>query len=256
VLFYRSLANNLAGTFPLYAIESLDLSGSNEIEPASVEETAEAYVNHLITNYPTGPFRLVGYSFGGVVAHEMACLLERKGHNVEFVGLFDTHNTAAVRRCYSLPERLLFFWNHNRDAALPARLVRLGRRIIDGIRTNRRVRSETRLAKTSGPAKAHSDLRRVQVREENWRAMQCYQPGRFSGRLTLFKATTASDKVEWPDDYGWAALAGGGLEIVPVPGQHLTLFESGHIVTLARELQSAISRSSKARCGAGSESIS
>ena len=65
----------------------------------------------------------------------------------------------------------------------------------------------SRKATTLGPAEAYSDLRRVQVREENWRAMQLYQPTRFPGRITLFKAMTASDKVEWPDDYGWSGLA-------------------------------------------------
>ena len=256
VLFYRNLANIMSGHFPLLAIESLDLGANTVIEPTSVEETAQAYVQHLIARFPSGPHRIVGYSFGGVVAHEMACVLERMGYRVEFVGLFDTHNHASDKRAYSLYERFQFFWKQNRDAALPARLVRLGMRIIDGIRTDRRVRSEICRAKACGPARAHSDLRRVQVREENWRAMQAYKPSRFSGRLTLFKAITASDKIKWPDDYGWAAFAGGGIEIVPVPGQHLTLFDSRHIATLARKLQISILRSSSARYVAGQKDIS
>jgi thioesterase domain-containing protein len=98
------------------------------------------------------------------------------------------------------------------------------------------VKEEVAAAMTQGPAEAHSDLRRVQVREENWRAMQDYRPRPFAGRITLFKAMTASDKVEWPDDYGWTELAQGGLDIIPVPGQHLTLFDEGNVESLAAAL--------------------
>ena len=79
-----------------------------------------------------------------------------------------------------------------------------------------------------------------QDREENWRAMQAYKPRPYGGRITLFKAMTASDKVEWPEDYGWTEFAGAGLEIVPVPGRHLTLFDDENVGSLARALASKL----------------
>lgn len=240
VIFYRGLANLLPKSFPLHAIESLDLSSSHEIEPASVEETAAAYVQHLLARYPEGPYRLVGYSFGGVVAHEMACLLQESGHRVEFVGLFDTHNPSARNRAYTLPERLGIFWKQHLHVPLPTRLVKLGARIVEGIATNHRIQREIRNAARLGPAEAHSDLRRSQVREENWRAMQAYRPRRFNGRLTLFKAMTESDKVEWDEDYGWSPFSARPLRVVPVPGRHLTLFEPPHVETLAKALESSL----------------
>ncbi|WP_367871986.1 amino acid adenylation domain-containing protein [Luteolibacter sp. Populi] len=236
VLFYRALAERMPRDFPLHAIESLDLSSNGPIAPASVEETAAAYVRTLLAIHPGGPFRLAGYSFGGVVAHEMACILEEQGHRVDFLGLFDTHNPVAPAKRYSLGGRFNAFWQQQHDLPLPARLERLRERIAEGIATNRRVKAEVAAALGNGPAEAHSDLRRVQVREENWRAMQAYRPRRFEGRITLFKAMTASDKVEWPDDYGWTDFAGHGLEIVPVPGRHLTLFDEENVGSLATAL--------------------
>ena len=70
--------------------------------------------------------------------------------------------------------------------------------------------------------------------------MQAYRPRPFQGNLTLFKAMTASDKVEWPDDYGWTPFAGGGLKVVPVPGQHLTLFDDENVSTLAKALDGCL----------------
>ncbi|OYV05264.1 MAG: hypothetical protein CFE26_12480, partial [Verrucomicrobiales bacterium VVV1] len=242
VLFYRNLVGQLSGTFPLHAIESLELSSSDVIAPTSVKETAAAYVQHVLAKHPKGPFRLAGYSFGGLVAHEMAGILESMGHRVDFVGLFDTHNPTAESRAFSLPERFTSFWKQHQEIALPSRLARLGTRIVAGIRTNRQVRSGIHQAEANGPAAAHSDLRRVQVRESNWKAMKAYLPGPINGRLTLFKAMVGSDKFEWPNDYGWSSLTRSGLDIVPVPGEHLTLFEPENITALAQALEDSLNR--------------
>jgi amino acid adenylation domain-containing protein len=240
VIFYRGLAERMTGEFPIHAIEALALSNSTPIIESSVEETAAAYVKELLAVQPDGPFRLAGYSFGGVVAHEMACQLVEQGHTVDFLGLFDTHNPTAPCKRYSLSGRLGAFWQQQDDLPLPAKLERLRERIAEGIAVHRQVKKEVAEAMTMGPAEAHSDLRRVQVREENWRAMQTYEPRPYPGQITLFKALTPSDKVEWPADYGWSAQASGGLKIVPVPGRHLTIFEDKNVGALAKALEDAL----------------
>ena len=242
VIFYRSLANCLAPGIPLHAIESLELYRDGALDVASVEQTAAAYVRHLLKFQPHGPFRLAGYSFGGVVAHAMACQLVEAGHKVDFLGLFDTSNPTAPHKTYSSTGRLAAFWKQHAGLPLLLRISLLRQRIREGIATNRRVREEILSAASAGPAAAYSDLRRIQVREENWRAMKGYQPARYPGRITLFKAMTASDKIEWPDDYGWSDVAGSGLEIIKVPGSHLVLFEPENVESLAESLHLALSR--------------
>lgn len=245
VLFYRSLAALMPPEIPLHAIESLELGSSGPIESSSIEETAAGYIRSLRAVQPHGPYRLAGYSFGGVVAHEMAIQLTREGHAVEFVGLFDTHNPVAPARFYTLTERLGVFWRQNSAEPVGRRLKRVMDRLIEGIRTNRRVKAETRAAQRSGPAPPYSDLRRVQVRQENWRAMQAYRPPPYQGRITLFKTSMISDKVERPDDYGWACLAGGGLNIVFISGEHLTLFEPQNVARLAHALTESLLQSER-----------
>lgn len=242
VIFYRGLAANLTPGYPLHAIESLELCSSNPVQVSSVEETAAAYVRSLLAFQPRGPFRLAGYSYGGVVAHAMACQLVELGHEVDFLGLFDTCNPTVERKVYSNLGRLATFWKQHSEIPLFRRISLLRQRIREGIETHRTVRDEIEKARNSGPAEAYSDLRRVQVREENWRSMQLYQPMRFSGRITLFKAMSASDKVDLPDDYGWSEFALDGLDIIPVPGGHLALFDSENIKALAGSLHLALSR--------------
>lgn len=243
ILFYRDLAALLPEEVPVHAIESEELASSDAIEPTSVEDTAKSYVKTLLAAHPKGPFRLAGYSFGGVVAYEMACILSAAGHHVEFVGLLDTHNPAAPSRSYSMKERVGFYWKQNGDTPLVARTLKLAGRFMEGVATNRRVKNEEQAATDQGPAEAHGDLRRVQVRQENWRAMQAYHPRPYPGAVTLFKAAIQSDKIESPEDYGWGALS-PDFRIIPVAGKHLTLFEPENVDHLANALRPALLRKS------------
>ncbi len=243
VLFYRSLAKLMPPELPIYAIESLELGNSGKIKVSSISETATAYVSKLLAIQSVGPFRLAGYSFGGVVAHEMARQLVAHGRKVDFLGMFDTHNPAAHAYHYTLWERFSVFWNQNSYVPFWSRVTRLRKRIGEGIRTNRQIKAELKAARLCGPAEAYSDLRRVQVRVENWRAMSASQPGPYQGRITLFKTSTISDKVECPPDYGWACIAQEGLDIVPVSGEHLTLFAPENITVLAEALTASLNHS-------------
>ena len=240
VLFYRELAERLRKTCPVHAIESLELGSSEPIQPTSVEETAQAYIEVLLAFQPHGPFRLAGYSFGGAVAFEMGCILRGMGHEVSFLGLFDTQNVSVQPRRYGLLERGRVFWRQQEKAPLTHRLGLLRKRILGGISTHRQVRREVKAAMAAGPAEAFSESRRIQVREENWRSMLAYRPNEFQGRITLFKTKISNDKVEWPSDYGWACHTTHGLDIIPVSGEHLTLFDTENIGALSKALADSL----------------
>ncbi|OBG82484.1 hypothetical protein A5699_00340 [Mycobacterium sp. E802] len=61
----------------------------DEASPVSIRSMAESYADQLQTLYPAGPYRLLGWSFGGVVAHEVAIELQRRGCEVERLILMD-----------------------------------------------------------------------------------------------------------------------------------------------------------------------
>jgi thioesterase domain-containing protein len=75
--------------------------------------------------------------------------------------------------------------------------------------------------------------------------MGAYQPRPFNGRITLFKTSHVDDKIERPADYGWSAVARGGLEIMHVSGHHLDLFAPENINTLASALTTSLQRAGK-----------
>jgi thioesterase domain-containing protein/acyl carrier protein len=82
---YRALGNYL--DCPIIGINQIPQNG--EAEPGSIRSVAASYADRLQAVYPTGPYKLLGWSFGGVVAHELAIELRRRGCVVQRLILLD-----------------------------------------------------------------------------------------------------------------------------------------------------------------------
>ncbi|HEY8899067.1 MAG TPA: AMP-binding protein [Chthoniobacterales bacterium] len=84
---YAPLVAQLGEDQPCYAITARGLADP-DASHATVEEMARAYVEALRVFDATGPYRLLGYGFGGLVAFEMARQLSAAGASVPLlVGL-------------------------------------------------------------------------------------------------------------------------------------------------------------------------
>ncbi len=55
----------------------------------SIEEMVEDYLGQVLQVQPSGPYHLLGWSFGGTLAHAMAAELQRRGHEVALLALLD-----------------------------------------------------------------------------------------------------------------------------------------------------------------------
>lgn len=86
---YTHLARLLGGTAAVHGLMAPGLSG--EAAPLeSVPELAQAYLAAMDAHGLAEPYRLVGWSFGGLVAYEMAARLTRRGRKVELLGVIDS----------------------------------------------------------------------------------------------------------------------------------------------------------------------
>jgi thioesterase domain-containing protein/acyl carrier protein len=86
---YRALGNYL--DCPIIGIQRI-LQGE-EAEPRSIRDMAKNYADRIQGLYPTGPYNLLGWSFGGVVAHELAIELQRRGCVIACLILLDARPT-------------------------------------------------------------------------------------------------------------------------------------------------------------------
>ena len=90
VVCYLPLAERLPERQAVYALQAPGLEGEAMPLP-SVEEMAASYIASIRSIQAKGPYRLAGWSFGGLVAFEMARQLEKYNEDVELLALFDSY---------------------------------------------------------------------------------------------------------------------------------------------------------------------
>ncbi|MDN3358473.1 non-ribosomal peptide synthetase [Actinomadura sp. DC4] len=85
---YRGLADLLPGR-PVYGLQARGLTAG--APPGSVEEMAADYTARIREIQPTGPYHLLGWSFGGLVANAIAARLQAGGERVALLALLDAY---------------------------------------------------------------------------------------------------------------------------------------------------------------------
>jgi amino acid adenylation domain-containing protein len=81
---YMPLARHVPENWRLYGLQARALDGTTEF-PGSIRDIAADYVELIKTVQPAGPYLLLGYSFGGLVVHEMAVQLQEAGEEAAII---------------------------------------------------------------------------------------------------------------------------------------------------------------------------
>ena len=90
VVEFAPLGKLIRADNPVYAIQARGLDGA-EPPIASVEDMADCYVDAIRQKQPQGPYFLGGYSFGGLVAMEIARRLKQAGERIDLLLLIDAY---------------------------------------------------------------------------------------------------------------------------------------------------------------------
>ena len=183
-----------------------------EMPHASVEAMAADYLKQIKARQPNGPYRLCGYSFGGLVAFEIARRLSESGNEVGFVGLFDTLMS---------PLR----W------PLRAWLSIIGRRIAR-LRGNLRAAPRDDASLPGLPSSLPTSV--VRVAASALIASARYRPGFYCGQLTLFTPVRREPGLPSLEAI-WRKHA-RTLSIVETGGDHSTMLSAPNADSTAASL--------------------
>ncbi|KAF9948469.1 hypothetical protein BGZ70_002205, partial [Mortierella alpina] len=86
---YTGLSTRLDPAQPLYGLQARGFVGGEGVA-STLDEMTLDYIDQIRRIQPQGPYHLLGYSFGGLVAHTMASYLEEQGERVALLALMDT----------------------------------------------------------------------------------------------------------------------------------------------------------------------
>ena len=237
VLIYRDLARLLGPDQPVYGLQALGLDGK-QAPHTRIEDMAAHYVREVRSLQPSGPYYLAGASMGGRIAFEMAQQLAAQGNHVALVALFDTVGEVE-RQPLPVRERLQLHARNLGARDLSARMGYLWERTqsrLNRILYGVLIRSGTRLPPF---------LRNL--KEISYQAAVNYHPRLYPGKVTLFRARERMPGSTSDFFLGWDRVAGGGMEVHEIPGDHVSLMKEPGVRLLAEELKRCLSRGAEPR---------
>lgn len=233
---YRPLAAELAGALPLRVLQFPGLDGrSAPLE--SVESLAEELIERMRRVQPNGPYHLLGHSYGGLVAYEMARRLIARGEAVPLLAMCDSHTPDAVpwaaRRLrdgelMALAARRIWRASGGRPLATIRGLIHLARRAW-----------KRRVGNTLVEHEIH-ELRRVSMAARGRHRFG--PPAALPGTAVwLLRAAPGPGSAHlwcrWvARDNGWGRRLTTPIEIVDMPGDHIQMLNPPQVATLARFL--------------------
>ncbi|MGW4562391.1 amino acid adenylation domain-containing protein, partial [Streptomyces sp. NPDC004561] len=92
---YSGLLTHLGPEHPVYAIQARSL-GRPEPRPTSYQEMAADYADQIRKIQPQGPYMLLGWSAGGLIAHAIATELQRRGERTSLLAILDAYPVKDV----------------------------------------------------------------------------------------------------------------------------------------------------------------
>ncbi|GLZ13198.1 hypothetical protein Acsp04_34330 [Actinomadura sp. NBRC 104425] len=203
---YRPLARFVPDDLPLYGLQAAGLDGGTPAE--SVREMAADYIEQIRAVQPTGPYHLLGFSFGGVPVHEIAVQLQAAGETVAALVVMDAYPFV------------------DRDGARPpAPLSEPGEHPApeetgpetDLRRTAERFREE--VGEVLGGISDEELMLVAKIFHNNTALRRKHRPGVFDGDMLLFTAGEYADGNA-PDPGRWEPYVRGEITVVSLPCRH------------------------------------
>ena len=227
LIVFRRLALELGMDQPLFGLQPFRLLASCP----TVKQLAAAYIRELRRTGESEPACLLGYSFGGVVAVEMARQLQRQGRAPLLVMLIDSSYPAGCRANEPWEQRLQryrFHWD---------RISNRGgwSHFLERLRYGS-ARIAHRASSTVGiplPSQS-SDVSALQGL-----ASESYRIKSYPGAVHLFRAESQPEFLTGGVDLGWSRVL-SNLAIDHVPGDHGTMNTGINLKILARKIQQCL----------------
>ncbi|MBJ6765766.1 amino acid adenylation domain-containing protein, partial [Myxococcaceae bacterium JPH2] len=242
VLSYTELVHQLGDAHVLYGVSAPGLEGG-ALPPPTMEALVRHYLEQLRDVQPSGPYRLAGWSFGGVAAYELARQLEALGEQVELLALLDSYAPSGTPEPEPPPlarlARFAKMLGVTLDDVPEDELERLTE--LRGQEQVTRMMELVRTMPTAGALDAAQAERVFSVHERLSEAQRGYVPASpFGGTAHFFPAESRRATPGLASDGGWSTWIHGGLTVCELPGDHQSILQAPQVATLAEHLKALL----------------
>ncbi|WP_406478545.1 amino acid adenylation domain-containing protein [Streptomyces platensis] len=248
---YSALLGALSPDHPVYALQSRGLDGT-EPPARSLDEMAADYIREIRRVQPEGPYHLLGWSLGGIMAHAVATALQAQGQEVALLAVLDAYPAPADGPGTGGPEEILtqmyegyagiYGLPEGASPELPDTDV-MRARITDWLG-----RGESELRHLDDAQRAVA----LDIMVNNVTLTNARRPDRFRGTMLLVVATRKQQ--EWTSPQAWKEFLDGELEIHEVDCEHARMLEPGPAADLCAVLAPRIAGPRDATAGAAAGS--
>ncbi|KAG2106151.1 atromentin synthetase [Suillus discolor] len=234
VLIFVNLAKYFQNERPFYALRARGFEPGHPFF-TSMDEMVSCYATAVKRTQATGPYAIAGYSYGGVVAFEVAKRLEAMGEEVKFVGLINIPPHIADRMheidwtggMLNLSYFLGLVSKHDANDLAPA------------LRPMTRKEQLEVVWKLSPPDRL-VELQLTPEKLDHWvdiagSLIECgkdYNPsGSVSATDVFYAIPLRGSKSDWLNNQlkPWSGFSRGEPSYTDVPGQHYTLMDFDHV---------------------------
>lgn len=250
VVCYGLLARLLSPEVSLYGLRARGVSSDSEPQ-SSIPEMAATYIRAIRSSFPQGPYRIGGWSFGGIIAFEMARQLKAAGERVDALVLIDSPPLSPAKQA-DLQAKL------SDDAA---RLASATRGLISSIggdavavsaETLRALPEQERWqlaiehvrtkAKLSASIEDDRIRRYLHVLRKIYSSADGYQMHHYEDDIVFLQCEPPASVFAFPHDDdvgGWSPYA-RWVRRIEIPGDHFRLMQPPHVERLAEALREVL----------------
>ncbi|CAI8927657.1 putative Non-ribosomal peptide synthetase [Pseudomonas brassicacearum] len=229
---YRTLLAPLSG-WRLWGLQAAYLSDDSTALGGDIESLGALYVEHLRQQQPQGPYHLLGFSLGGLLAIAAAARLESQGEEVAFLGIIDSQyqHQAPEDSVEALLESASQALTPDSQAVLrqlPPPIMAALLAQLDALPPAARLPELVQWARQQGLQLDGDSWEHLQTRlryqQHTQHLLATFQPARLSCPVHVW---WASDTLAQPDfaDPQWERLSSGPLTREVIVAQHLTILE-------------------------------
>ncbi|MBB3108623.1 nonribosomal peptide synthetase DhbF [Paenibacillus phyllosphaerae] len=227
---YAGLMKSLGPDDPIYGLQARGIAKKEEQLPRSLDEMAADYIAHIRQVQPKGPYRILGWSLGGNVAHAIAVQLQQDGEEVSLLAMLDSY-----------PSHFLPIKDGPDEKEALIALLALGGYDPDNMGDKPlTMDGAIEILRSDGSALASLTPETIMNLKETYvnsvRIMAEYKPRPYKGDLLFFRSTIIPDWFAPIDPKTWTPYIDGELEQYDIACRHKDMCQPGPLAEIGERL--------------------